>query len=77
MVPFNVAELGPGIMGVVNLAHGSFYMLGAYLAYSLSATLGSLTLAILVGVVLSVLFGPPRTCRSAGSPVRQCTEPPV
>ena len=22
-----------GIMGVVNLAHGSFYMLGAYLAY--------------------------------------------
>ena len=46
-----------GIMGVVNLAHGSFYMLGAYLAYSLSATLGSLTLAILVGVVLSVLFG--------------------
>jgi threonine/homoserine/homoserine lactone efflux protein len=26
-----------GIMGVVNLAHGSFYMLGAYLAWSLSA----------------------------------------
>ena len=25
-----------GIMGVVNLAHGSFYMLGAYLAWSLS-----------------------------------------
>jgi branched-chain amino acid transport system permease protein len=46
-----------GIMGVVNLAHGSFYMLGAYLAYSLSATLGSLTLAILVGVALSVVFG--------------------
>ncbi len=46
-----------GIMGVVNLAHGSFYMLGAYLAYSLSATFGSLTLAILGGVVLSVLFG--------------------
>ena len=46
-----------GIMGVVNLAHGSFYMLGAYLAYSLSGLLGSLTLAILVGVALSVLFG--------------------
>jgi branched-chain amino acid transport system permease protein len=46
-----------GIMGVVNLAHGSFYMLGAYLAYALSAQLGSLTLAILVGAVLSVLFG--------------------
>ena len=24
-----------GILGVINLAHGSFYMLGAYLAYSL------------------------------------------
>jgi branched-chain amino acid transport system permease protein len=46
-----------GIMGVVNLAHGSFYMLGAYLAWSLSAQLGSLTLAILVGAVLSAIFG--------------------
>ena len=46
-----------GIMGVVNLAHGSFYMLGAYLAWSLSAQLGSLTLAILGGTALSVLFG--------------------
>ena len=46
-----------GIMGVVNLAHGSFYMLGAYVAYSLSGYFGSLTLAILGGVVLAVLFG--------------------
>ena len=46
-----------GIMGVVNLAHGSFYMLGAYLAYSLSAHFGSLTLAILGGAVISVIFG--------------------
>ena len=46
-----------GIMGVVNLAHGSFYMLGAYLAYSLSALLGSLTLALIVGTALAVLFG--------------------
>ncbi|MES2688399.1 MAG: branched-chain amino acid ABC transporter permease [Pseudomonadota bacterium] len=46
-----------GIMGVVNLAHGSFYMLGAYLAWSLSAQLGSQTLAILVGAVLSAIFG--------------------
>ena len=46
-----------GIMGVVNLAHGSFYMLGAYLAWSLSGLLGSLTLAILVGTLLSVVFG--------------------
>ncbi|MCY7371255.1 MAG: branched-chain amino acid ABC transporter permease [Polaromonas sp.] len=46
-----------GIMGVVNLAHGSFYMLGAYLAWSLSALFGSLSLAILGGTVLAVLFG--------------------
>ncbi len=46
-----------GIMGVVNVAHGSFYMLGAYLAWSLSSLLGSLALAIIVGAALAVLFG--------------------
>ncbi|MFZ2738415.1 MAG: branched-chain amino acid ABC transporter permease [Burkholderiaceae bacterium] len=46
-----------GIMGVVNLAHGSFYMLGAYMAWSLASLLGSFTLAIVVGVVLSALLG--------------------
>jgi branched-chain amino acid transport system permease protein len=46
-----------GIMGVVNLAHGSFYMLGAYLAWSLSAMLGNLALAIVVGALLSVVLG--------------------
>jgi branched-chain amino acid transport system permease protein len=46
-----------GIMGVVNLAHGSFYMLGAYLAWSLSSMTGSFTLAVIGGAVLSVLFG--------------------
>jgi branched-chain amino acid transport system permease protein len=46
-----------GIMGVVNLAHGSFYMLGAYVAWSLAGLLGSFTLAIIVGVLLSVVFG--------------------
>jgi branched-chain amino acid transport system permease protein len=46
-----------GIMGVVNLAHGSFYMLGAYLAWSLSSRFGSLTLAILGGALIAVAFG--------------------
>lgn len=46
-----------GILGVINLAHGSFYMLGAYLAWSLSERLGSLWLAILAGLILSVVFG--------------------
>jgi branched-chain amino acid transport system permease protein len=46
-----------GIMGVVNLAHGSFYMLGAYLAWSLSSLSGSFTLAVIGGAILAVLFG--------------------
>ncbi|MDH4482880.1 MAG: branched-chain amino acid ABC transporter permease [Rhodoferax sp.] len=51
-----------GIMGVINLAHGSFYMVGAYLAFSLApvvgATIGGGFFAtLLVGVVLAVLFG--------------------
>jgi branched-chain amino acid transport system permease protein len=46
-----------GIMGVVNLAHGSFYMLGAYLAWSLAALTQSFALAIVLGTLLSVLFG--------------------
>src|SRR5262245_9655321 len=46
-----------GIMGIINLAHGSFYMVGAYLAWSLSATFGSLWVAIPAGLLLSVLIG--------------------
>ncbi len=46
-----------GIMGIINLAHGSFYMVGAYLAWSLTMHFGSLWLAIPVGIVLSVLLG--------------------
>ena len=29
-----------GIMGVINLAHGSFYMIGAYLAFALAPLFG-------------------------------------
>ena len=46
-----------GIMGVVNLAHGSFYMLGAYLGFAFSSQFGSLTVAIFGGTALAVLFG--------------------
>ena len=46
-----------GILGVINLAHGSFYMIGAYLAWSLSERLGNLWIAIGVGLVASMLFG--------------------
>ncbi|KAB2898298.1 MAG: branched-chain amino acid ABC transporter permease, partial [Burkholderiaceae bacterium] len=46
-----------GIMGIINLAHGSFYMLGAYLAFVLSSATGSLYLAILLGIPLALIFG--------------------
>jgi len=47
-----------GIMGVINLAHGSFYMIGAYMAYSLAPLLGGSFVGMLVvGLVLAVAFG--------------------
>lgn len=46
-----------GIMGVVNLAHGSFYMLGAYAAWALSAAIGNFALALVVGALLAFAFG--------------------
>jgi branched-chain amino acid transport system permease protein len=46
-----------GIMGIINLAHGSFYMMGAYLAFSLTELVGNLWLAILLGIPLSVAIG--------------------
>jgi branched-chain amino acid transport system permease protein len=46
-----------GIMGIINLAHGSFYMIGAYLAWSLTGQIGNFWLALVAGVALSVLLG--------------------
>ena len=46
-----------GIMGVINLAHGSFYMVGAYLAYWLARETGSLWLALPIGVTISIGIG--------------------
>jgi branched-chain amino acid transport system permease protein len=51
-----------GIMGVINLAHGSFYMIGAYMAFALapvvSATFGGGFFATLAGgTVLAVALG--------------------
>jgi len=51
-----------GILGVINLAHGSFYMIGAYLAYALApwaaAHLGAGFFgALAIGLVLSIVFG--------------------
>lgn len=50
-----------GILGVINLAHGSLYMVGAYLAYALTplsgAWGGNFALTVLLGLVLSIVFG--------------------
>jgi len=51
-----------GIMGVINLAHGSFYMIGAYMAFALQPLLdpltgGSFALLILACVLLAALLG--------------------
>src|SRR5437899_1174014 len=51
-----------GVMGVINLAHGSFYMLGAYMAYAPAPVFGAGSgwgfLAMLgAGAVLAVAFG--------------------
>ncbi len=47
-----------GIMGVINLAHGSFYMMGAYLAFAIAPLFGQqFLLMLLVGVLLSAVFG--------------------
>jgi branched-chain amino acid transport system permease protein len=46
-----------GIMGVINLSHGSFYMLGAYLSLTLTGWLGDIFVALAVGIPLAFLFG--------------------
>jgi branched-chain amino acid transport system permease protein len=47
-----------GIMGVINLAHGSFYMIGAYLAWGLAPLFGDQFLLQLIdGILLAALLG--------------------
>ncbi len=46
-----------GIMGIINLAHGSFYMLGAWLAWWLTGMIGNFALAIAAGIVITVVVG--------------------
>ncbi len=46
-----------GIMGIINLAHGSFYMMGAYIAFSLTSLTGNLLVAVVLGIALSAAIG--------------------
>jgi branched-chain amino acid transport system permease protein len=47
-----------GIMGVINLAHGSFYMIGAYLAWGIAPLFGDqFLLQLIAGMLLAALLG--------------------
>lgn len=46
-----------GILGVINLAHGAFYMLGAYLAYWIAGQTGNFFFALIGGVAISFVLG--------------------
>lgn len=46
-----------GVLNVVNFTHGSFYMLGAYFAYTVYVATGSYLLAVLGASLGVALFG--------------------
>ncbi len=46
-----------GIMGIINLAHGAFYMLGAYVVYWLVGYTDNLFFAIVLGLAIMLAFG--------------------
>ncbi len=46
-----------GVLKIVNFAHGTFYMLGGYVAYTTLGVTDSYTLAVLSGTLAMALFG--------------------
>jgi branched-chain amino acid transport system permease protein len=46
-----------GIMDLVNLAHGSLYMLGAYFAATFASLTGSFVLALILAILASLIAG--------------------
>jgi branched-chain amino acid transport system permease protein len=46
-----------GIMSVINLAHGAFYMVGAYVAFAVAEHIASYWLALPIGIVIGLALG--------------------
>jgi branched-chain amino acid transport system permease protein len=46
-----------GIMGIINLAHGAMYMIGAYLVYDLTLRFGNFWLAMLAAIPIAIALG--------------------
>ncbi len=53
-----------GLRDVMNFAHGAMFMLGAYLAYSVSAHLNFWTALVIVALLLALLGLPSNMARS-------------
>src|SRR5882672_381002 len=46
-----------GVMGIINLAHGSLFMIGAYVAFLVARHWGSLWLALPVALICGIALG--------------------
>ena len=56
-----------GMLGVINFAHGSIYMLGAFIAYQVVQITGSFWVGLLAAPIIAGVIGsaPPLACRLA------------
>jgi len=46
-----------GVMGILNLAHGSMYMIGAYLAYYIATLSDSFLIAVITACIIAMIIG--------------------